>query len=470
MLELLTGQAPRRRRVDPLAHYVPHTPWPRQQAFLGLTCREAFYGGAAAGGKSEALLMAALQYVDTPGYAALILRKDTQRLRLAGGLIPRSHQWLHGRGARWNQANLRWSFPTAGAPATLSFGYLANAQDKFRYGSSEYQFIAFDELTEFAEEDYLFLFSRLRRNREVEAPLRMRAASNPGGPGHAWVKRRFLGESPPRGGGGPAVLWNGDIAFVPARIVDNPAVEEAEYRRSLELLPTVLREQLMEGDWSIQAQGLIRPEWLRYFHEHEHTCDLLAADGTLHLRVRQADMRRLATIDPAGTSRQRAAERRGREPSWSVIQVWDQPAPPHGRNLLLRHQWRERAGFEELCEAIRRVHREWRPTTLYIEADNLGQAAGDVLDGELPLRTISPRGQDKVARAGPLLERLFRGEIYLPRFENSWRPGLEAEWLRWTGLDEECTDQIDAAAYAIHASDPSPAGPLTLGPIAVGGI
>ena len=59
----------------------------KQRAFLQLDCREAFFGGAAAGGKSEALLMGALQYVDVPGYAALILRKDTQRLSLAGGLV-----------------------------------------------------------------------------------------------------------------------------------------------------------------------------------------------------------------------------------------------------------------------------------------------------------------------------------------------------------------------------------------------
>ena len=62
--------------------------------------------------------MAALMYVDVPGYSAIILRKDTQRLRLSGGLIPRSQQWLAGKGATWSESDRRWTFPTGGAGGT----------------------------------------------------------------------------------------------------------------------------------------------------------------------------------------------------------------------------------------------------------------------------------------------------------------------------------------------------------------
>ena len=75
-----------------------------------------------------------------------------------------------------------------GLPATITFGYLARPLDKFRYASSEFQYIAFDELTDFEEEDYLFLFSRLRRTRCSQAKLRIRSASNPGGSGRLWVE------------------------------------------------------------------------------------------------------------------------------------------------------------------------------------------------------------------------------------------------------------------------------------------
>src|SRR3989337_968646 len=76
-----------------LTPYIPHRPTPKQSAFLILPHREAFYGGAAGGGKSDALLMGALQYVDVPGYAALILRRTFTDLAKAEALIPRSLEW-----------------------------------------------------------------------------------------------------------------------------------------------------------------------------------------------------------------------------------------------------------------------------------------------------------------------------------------------------------------------------------------
>jgi hypothetical protein len=93
-----------------LRDYCPAQPTAKQERFLQLTSREAFYGGAAGGGKSTALLMGALEHAYVPGYAALILRRDTQRLHLPGGLIPRSHEWLTGSTAKWNAGRRQWTF------------------------------------------------------------------------------------------------------------------------------------------------------------------------------------------------------------------------------------------------------------------------------------------------------------------------------------------------------------------------
>src|SRR5277367_4185112 len=91
---------------DPLAvratGYLPHKPHPAQHAFLALNCEEALYGGAAGGGKSDALLMAALQFVDVPGYAALIVRKTFKQLDSSGAIMARAKEWLRGTDARWH--------------------------------------------------------------------------------------------------------------------------------------------------------------------------------------------------------------------------------------------------------------------------------------------------------------------------------------------------------------------------------
>src|SRR5690242_15967361 len=74
--------------------WIPHQPTPTQAAFLSLPSREAMFGGAAGGGKSDALLMAALQYVDMPDYSALLLRRSYSDLALPEGIMSRAHEWL----------------------------------------------------------------------------------------------------------------------------------------------------------------------------------------------------------------------------------------------------------------------------------------------------------------------------------------------------------------------------------------
>jgi len=271
--------------------YIPHTPHPGPQStFLALANREAFYGGAAGGGKSDALLMGALEYVDQPGYAALILRRTFADLALPDAIMSRAEQWLIGTKARWNQQEKTWTFPSG---ATLTFGYLEHEKDKYRYQGSAFQFIGFDELTQFTETQYTYLFSRLRRLQGSIVPLRMRSASNPGGEGHEWVKSRFvLSDNPER-------------KFIPAKLTDNPSLDQEDYIQSLSELDPVTLAQLLSGDWDVLPQGPVfrrewfktvqyRPPllfWIRYFDlavsvkkEADYTASALVgvrADGTV---------------------------------------------------------------------------------------------------------------------------------------------------------------------------------------------
>lgn len=231
----------------------PIPPSPKQAAFLALTNREALFGGAGGGGKSIALLMAALQFADVPGYNALILRRTLQSLKLPNGLIDWSHRWLGNMpGVHWNGNDYQWTFDTGPGndPATLTFGYLSHQGSEDKYRSSELHYIGFDELTEFPWEDqYRFMFSRVRRlkgGRQGAAPdgttlqdvkLRVRAATNPGGPGMPWVKARFVAPETAK------------RPFLASLLVDNPGIDADEYRASLAELSEVERKRMEEGDW-----------------------------------------------------------------------------------------------------------------------------------------------------------------------------------------------------------------------------
>jgi predicted phage terminase large subunit-like protein len=228
--------------------FIPQSPTPRQAEFILLDEElEAMYGGAAAGGKSSCLLMAALQYVNVPGYNALILRRSFADLNKPGALMERAHDWLGHTTAKWNANDKRWTFPSG---ATLSFGYMANDKDRYQYQGSEFQFVGFDELTQFSEVQYKYLFSRVRKLEGSRIPIRIRSATNPGGTGHAWVYQRYFIEK--------------EAPFVGAKIDDNPYVNATEYREALSHLDPVTREQLLNGDWEVRdGTGMFERDWFK---------------------------------------------------------------------------------------------------------------------------------------------------------------------------------------------------------------
>lgn len=139
---------------------------------------------------------------------------------------------------------MRWRFASG---AQLQFGYLDHPNDHYRYQSSEFQFIGFDELTQFQEHQYRYLFSRLRRLTSNELPLRMRSASNPGGIGHDWVKQSF-------------VTHPEDRVFIPATLADNQHIDQSSYIESLSRLTADERERLLMGNWDVADDRLVSYE------------------------------------------------------------------------------------------------------------------------------------------------------------------------------------------------------------------
>jgi len=252
----------------------PQEPTERQALFLGLNdIREAFYGGAAGGGKSSCLLMAALEHANTPGYSALLLRRTYADLSKPGALMDRAAGWLRGTAAKWNEQKKQWQFPSG---ACLTFGYLDTENDKYQFQGAEFQFIGFDELSQFTESQYLYLFSRLRRLATSDVPLRMRSASNPGGVGARWVYKRFIPEKFTPNDATEAKVWwkEGEDdsgrafkrAFIPAKLQDNPHLDREQYEEFLNELDPITREQLLRGDWLISERGDILSMWDEKYH------------------------------------------------------------------------------------------------------------------------------------------------------------------------------------------------------------
>ena len=153
-------------------------PQPKQAAFMRRCEDEALYGGAAGGGKSDALVIEVLRQVDVPHYRGLIVRKTYPQL---SELIDKTMQYYRPAfpKARYNASSHVWTFPNG---AKIYFGSMFRTQDKYNYQGQQYDFIGFDELTHFTWAEYSYLMSRNRPN-GPGTRVYTRATANPGGVG-----------------------------------------------------------------------------------------------------------------------------------------------------------------------------------------------------------------------------------------------------------------------------------------------
>lgn len=398
--------------------FCPEEPSLTQKAFLRTYSLEALFGGSAGGGKSSALLMAALQYVDIPNYSAIIFRRTYADLALPGAIMDRFITWMApNEDVRWNANNYTAVFPSG---ARISFGYLNNQQDYLRYKGAEFQFVGMDEVTEIRESDYRYMFSRLRRPASgplSQVPLRMRSACNPA---PNWVRQRFIVEGKEQ-----------NRIFVPSRLTDNPGIDVDSYRAALQALDPIERRRLEEGDWWATTLGTLFDRGnLIIIDQHE-----LPKITTSARAVRFWD---LAATEPSQSNP---------DPDWTVgtLMLFDQ-----GKAYILDVKKARVKGdkVEQLIAQTAYEDGHSVPVRMEQEPGSSGKALVDqyaryVLPG-FDFNGVRSTG-DKVTRARPFAAAVANGNVHLLR-----GPWL-TEWLdELSSFPEACPhdDQVDSAVGA----------------------
>lgn len=256
-----------------------------QERFLSTSADIAIYGGAAGGGKTFALLMEPLRYVNTQDYRAVIFRRNYNQIAVSGGLWEESVSIYGGiKGARSAKSpKYHWSFSDK---ASLNFDYLGRDEDLQKWQGSQITFIGFDELTHFTEKQFFYMLSRNRSTCGVKPYVR--ATCNPDA--DSWVAKLIEWWIDPETGYpmkersgklrymariNETLIW-GDtksevisqgadpskiksVTFIASTLQDNKMLmlQDPSYLANLEALPLVERERLLHGNWKIKsAAGL----------------------------------------------------------------------------------------------------------------------------------------------------------------------------------------------------------------------
>ena len=232
-----------------------------QERFINATEFEVVYGSARGGGKTDAALGDFAWHAARYGEAAqgLMVRRTRASLDKT---IRRARQIYPKDGAKWIRSRSCFEWPSG---ACLSFRHLANDNDAELYQGHDYTRVYVEELTQFPKPEPVDKLKATLRSAEG-APCYFRATCNPGGPGHTWVKQRYIEAGTERVVeaiknplGGPD--FETDRLFIPAKLKDNPALIARDPTYAMRLATSgseMLVRAWLEGDWSVIMGAFFR--------------------------------------------------------------------------------------------------------------------------------------------------------------------------------------------------------------------
>lgn len=221
---------------------------------------EILYGGSAGAAKSHLIRVAAIAWCQAiPGLQVYLfrrIREDLVKNHMEGptGFHSLLAPWL-GSYCDIVEDEIRFA-----NGSRIYLCHCKDEKDRFKYQGAEIHVLLIDELTHFTEVIYRFLRSRVRIPRSMHIPNeyqgrfpRILSGSNPGGVGHQWVKTTWIDPKP------PMEIWQtpdeegGFLRqYIPARLADNPSINQAQYRANLMGLGNeALVKAMLEGDWDV---------------------------------------------------------------------------------------------------------------------------------------------------------------------------------------------------------------------------
>ena len=239
-------------------------PYPKQIEFFQSRARYTAYGGARGGGKSWAArrkaLLLCLRY---EGMQILFLRRKFTDLK-ENHLLPMQSEVKST--ARFDSQSKAFIFPN---DSRLKFGYCDNEGDVLQYQGQAYDVIFMEEATQFTEFMYQTLTECNRSSgmmKEKFSP-RMYFTCNPGGVGHAWVKRLFIEKNYRN------KEKRDNYKFIRSTVYENDFLMEnnPEYVEALENLPEQRRKAMLDGDWDI-FEGQFFTEWRDDIDHYDDRC------------------------------------------------------------------------------------------------------------------------------------------------------------------------------------------------------
>lgn len=241
-------------------------PFPKQWQMIQCPCHEILYGGSAGSAKSVGICLDwIVQHATHKGKAkGLFLRRTFAELE---DIIRKFKEIFSTQPnpPRWMESKKSFVYDDG---AFLDMGYCESWDDVYRYQGPEYNWLGWDELTQWpTDEQYMYLMTRMRSSKGVK--IRVVSGTNPGGVGHAWVMQRFKIDENPKGNkvyrdvitlpDGRKREWT--YTFIPAFLSDNPALDaDGEYRALMMRQGTVMRAMLLDGRWDV-LEGAFFSEW-----------------------------------------------------------------------------------------------------------------------------------------------------------------------------------------------------------------